>query len=323
VWTTLVSAGFVVSFLLLPGLRGTASGLGSAIDALSNVSAVLAQLLGLIGLMLVVHLELAVLRSGAPLVVRAASVPATALVATLLMNAAVDALTPKAVLLLGASSGSFALAVGAASLFPRRRATAWAGTLLITAGAVTLLSVGSRLGAFIAQERRLPAAELFSRWVSTGAFALMLALVATVLWHRSQVTKRGSHGLLALLSVALLVSLAATQVTAAGAAEWQVLLTRAATSLTRPPLPFLPTATVTFGQLLGLGAALWILGSSSLPLFLRVVGSLSLLSTQAPDVPLLSLALTLAALAAASVQARKSTQSRNEAHRASAPPVGK
>ncbi len=322
-WTTLVSAGFVVSFLLLPGLRGTASGLGSAIDALSNLSAVLAQLLGLIGLMLVVHLELAVLRSGAPLVVRAASVPATALVATLLMNAAVDALTPKAVLMLGASSGSFALAVGLASLFPRRRATAWAGTLLITAGAVMLLSVGSRLGAFIAQEQRLPAAELFSRWVSTGSFALMLALVATVLWHRSQITKRGPHGLLALLSVALLVSLAATQFSAASAPEWQVLLTRAATSLTRPPLPFLPIATVTFGQLLGLGAALWVLGSSSLPLFLRVVGGLSLLSTQAPDVPLLSLALTLATLATASVQARKATQSRNEAHLQAAPPVGK
>jgi hypothetical protein len=301
-----------VSFLLLPGLRGTASGLGSAIDALSNVSAVLAQLIGLFGLMLIVHLELAVLRSGASLVVRVASVPATALIATLLMNAAVDALTPQAVLTLGASAGSFALAVGAASLLPRRRTPAWTGTLLITAGAVTLLSVGSRLGAFVAQERRLVAADLFSRWVSTGAFALSLALVAFVLWHRSQVTKHGRHGLLALLGAALLVSLLATQATTTETSQWHVLLTRAASSLARPPLPFLPLTTVTFAQILGLGAALWVLASSSLPPFLRVVPSLTVLSTQAPDVPLLSLALTLAALATASVQARKVTPSRNE-----------
>jgi hypothetical protein len=311
-WAGMACAGFVVSFMLLPGLRGTASGIGPAIDGLTSASAVLAQLLALFGLMLLVHLELAVLRSGAALIVRAASVPASALIATLLMNAAVDALTPHAVLTLGASAGAFALLVGAANFFPRRRSSGWAGTLLVTAGAVTLLLVGSRLGAHVAQEKRLAAAELFSRWLSTAAFGLTLALVATVLWQRSQLTKRGRHVLLVLLSVALVISLVATQSVQADASEWHILLSRAASSLTRPPLPFLPITTVTFGQLLGLGSAVWVLASTSLPRFLRVVGTLCLLATQAPDVPLLSLSLTLAALVAASVHTRKSTPSRNE-----------
>ncbi len=298
--------------MLVPGLRGSASGLGAAIDALESASSVLAQLLGLFGIMLVVHLELAVLRSQAPLLVRAASVPATRVIAMLLMNAAVDALTPQAVLMLGASSGAFALAVGGASLLPQRRTSTWAGSMLVTAGGVTLLSVGSRLGAHIAQDRRLPVAELFSRWMSTAAFVLSLALVATVLWHRSRVTKRGGHALLALLCVTLVASLLATQNAGADAAQWHVLLTRAATPLTRPPLPFLPVTTVTFGQLLALGAAVWVLASPSVPHFLRVVSGLCVLTLQAPDVPLLSLALTLATLATAAVYVRKALPSRNE-----------
>ncbi len=312
-WAALAWVGFLATLLLLPGLRGAASGLGAAINAVSSVGAVVAQLLAILGLVLVVHLELVLLRVRVPWLVRVASVPTTAVAATLLMNASVDGLTPFAVLVLTASAGILALVVGAVNLSSRKRSSAWAGTLLVTVGSVSLLSLGARVATRVAVERRTEAAEVFGRSLATAAFVLSVALLATVLWHRARLTKRGWHTLAALLAASLLWTWVAARASEPDVPHVVVLLARAALASVRAPLPYLPVVVVTWGQLLAFAAAAWVLTTQALPRYLRVIVALSLLSLLAPDVPLLSLGLVLASLVAAVVYAPRASAASSDA----------
>lgn len=288
---------FLLGYVLLPNLRGTASGLSDTIDALSVVDAILAQALALFGMMLVAHLELAILRARRGFLVRAVSVPTTAIVITLIMNAAVDALNPLALFALGTASALLTIAVGAAALLRGDPKTSRSGFLL-GAGTVAALCAGARLAVWLGRNELALTSTTVSRVLSTGGFFLSFLLAAMVLFVLSRSSRRGRVAVSLLLCAALLATFVGVRGAGPDAPYLQVLVTRAASAIARPPLPFVSDGMLIFAELCGVGAALWAFLSPALGLSTRVVLGLGLFALRAPDVPLLSLTLALTALIA-------------------------
>ncbi len=313
-WGAALWFAFLLGYVLLPALRGTASGLSSAIDSLSLADAVLAQALGLFGMLLVVRHELVILRARGTLFVRAITIPTTAVVMTLVMNAAADALNPVALLALGASGALLVLAVGAARYVTEDRRTAWLSAALGMAGAVSALSLAARLIVLLGQPEQTAKAALWVRGLSTLAFVISLTFTALTLFRLGRSTPKGRLVLGAVLTTALVVSLVGARPAGPDAPYVQVLLSRGAMAFARPPLPFLPDATIMFAEVAGFAAALWALQTRAVSKSMRATLALCLLAVRGPDIPLLSLALALGALLAeATVCASKVTTSAKHA----------
>jgi hypothetical protein len=118
-WGIFAAAAFLLHVLLLPGLRGTVSGISAIIDTLSTLDALLAQLLFVVGILFTVHLEMNLLRSGAHWAAKLLSVPLTAVFATLLMTAATDELAPLPLLMVGVIAALLTLGSGLSALLSR------------------------------------------------------------------------------------------------------------------------------------------------------------------------------------------------------------
>ncbi len=294
-WATLTFASMVLALVLSPGLRGTLSGISKFIDFVAGLSAFLSQASGLLSMPLVVHLEITLLRSRqvSPFI-RAISIPLSAVTLTLLMNATVDSLPPGATLAMTGSAALLALTSGSVSIFRGRDLE---GRLLILAGLVATTSGLSRLVAWFAQDPLVVVERPYAAGLATLAWALNLALVVFALWPLARSSGRSRLSMRAFLAIALLLAWIAVQSTAASP-SWQVLVARSLSTLNRPPLPFVPEAGVHFVNVLALGGAAWALLDRSSSPRLRTVVCLSLLASRAPDLPLMAVALTIAALGA-------------------------
>ncbi len=312
-WGVLGFVTFVVEVLLLGGLRGSASGISGLIDALTALGALLTQLLFVSGVILVVHLELLVLRSAAPLPLRALTVPVTSVLCTLLMNAAVGELAVLPLLLFGVLASGLALATGIArgleggSVSATRRATSRrVGILLILTSVAALLWAAARVSAWQATTLEPPPFDSWSPWLATAAWAVSAIVTFGAFAFLTRTSKDGERPRLPLtrppLTPLLLCLLATTLswlVTRPRTFDeptWQVFLARAAQGLFRTPLPAVPPFFVAVEHLLGLAVAAWALTHRSLPPTQKIALGFCLLALRAPDTPLLALVLTVGAL---------------------------
>lgn len=303
-WGVLGFVAFVVEVLLLGGLRGSASGISAAIDALATLGAVLTQLLFVGGVILAVHLELTLLRSGAHWVLRALSVPITSVLCTFLMNAAVGELAPLPLVLVSVLSSLLALAAGAARVIDEK--TREAGAVLLAAAVSALLWAGARVSAWQTTTLEAPPFHSWAPWLASAGWLTSAALTLFAYLSlarakgRIQRTPFGGALVVAVLCagtlLAVFASWAATRPPSFDESSWEVFLTRSLQGLLRTPLPALPVSLVVLEHLLGLGAAAWAFAHRGLPATQRVVFAFCLLALRAPDTPLLALGLTLAAL---------------------------
>jgi hypothetical protein len=295
----LLLLGFSVDALLLTGLRGAVSGASGAIDALANLDALLAQALFVGGVLLMVHLELAVLRSRTALLLRLFSVPATAVLGTLLINAAVDELAPLPLLVVGGCAALLSLGAGLSGARRHLGGPGAMATLLLAAGAASALWTAARVAAFQTTTLEAPPLEAWSPWLASAAWALGAAVTAVALVLLIRNSPRPALPLLGIVSVAVLAVWLGVQEPTPADSGLRVFLNRAMHGLLRGPLPAVPAALVALEHLVALGAALWALAQRTLSGPLGVVLALSLLALRGPDLPVLALALSLAALCGA------------------------
>lgn len=296
-FATAAALAFAVDVLALGGLRGTVSGASGAINALAALGALLAQLCLVSGVILTVHVELALLRSRASWVVRAFSVPALTLLCLLLMNAAVDELAPLPLLAVGLTAALLALLSGTSGVFSRRSlGGASAPPFLLAAGVTSALWTAARLSAWQTTTLEPPPFYAWSPWLASGAWAASGALTIFSLRFLARHSPRPSAPLLGITLLAVCVAWAASAEATYADSGLQVFARRAMRGLLRGPLPVVPESLVVLEHLLGLGAGVWALAQRSLPRSTRVVLALCLLASRGPDLPLFALALALAAL---------------------------
>lgn len=295
----LVLVAFLTDAFLLTGLRGAVSGASGAIDALASFDALLAQALFVGGVLLTMHLELAVLRARTPLPFKLLSVPATAVLCTLLINAAVDELAPFPLLVISGCVASLALGAGLAGV---RRGPGGSGaiaTFLIAAGVSSAFWTAARVAAWQTTTLEAPPFETWSPWLASTAWALGASVTAVALRLLTRGSSRPALPLLALAGAGVLAIWVGLREPTPADTGLQVFLGRAVNGMLRGPLPAVPVVLVALEHLLALGAALWALCQRALPGRVGVVLALCLLALRGPDLPLLALALCLAALCGA------------------------
>ncbi len=291
----------VVGRALAPALPGSLTGISGWIRGLNWLSSFLAQLFAFGGILLAVRLVSNAIRAAdQDLLFRMAALPVTVVVGFLVMTRMrLDYSEPRSSLALALASAGLALA--AAPRLVQVARTRAQGLALLVSGLSGLLHATGRGLALQANLEALPDRYALARAVETAAFAigvLLVALGAAWLFGKS---RAGVLKLLGLLGAVAIVCHAAVVGSGQDAALWQVLASRSLGYLLRDPAPFVPDF-IRGGQiLLQFALSFWIAldkRTSTAP----AVICLCLISTGATDIPLLALALTLAALVARSEQ---------------------
>lgn len=287
----------IIGRALAPALPGSVAGITGWIKAFDRVSGFLAQLFAIAGILMATRMVGSALRSSAhDLLFKVVAVPVTILVGFLvMMRMRIDYSEPRGSLALALASGALALAASPRLVqAPRTRAV---GLVLALTGLGSLLhAIGQGL-ALQANLEALPDRFVAARVVETAGFALgVLAAACAAVWlfgkGRASLMK-----LLAALVGAALFSHAAVLGSDPDAHLYEVLASRSLGYLLRQPAPYLPSAFVAIVVLFQFILAVWLVVARR-PSSSRLVLSLCLISTGATDIPLLGLALTLAALMA-------------------------
>lgn len=293
-WGSLVGLAFLLDALLLPGLRGSASGVSNVIDSLSVLDALLAQLLFVAGLLLAVRLQIGLLRSKTSWALRALSIPCSAVCLTLLINASAEELAPLPLVLVSALTALLTLATGLS--FLRRKEIAPLPAVLILAGVGATVSTLARLTAWQATTLEPPLLPTWSPWLASAAWWFSALLTAGSLRYFVRRTSSAAGALLSLAVVAVGMSWSANVPADVDASTWHVFASRAAGGLLRQPPPLIPPALALLEHLLALGAATWAFTHRGLSPVQRVVFGFCLIVLRAPDIPLLALGLLMTTL---------------------------
>jgi hypothetical protein len=174
-------------------------------------------------------------------------------------------------------------------------------------GMSALLNGGARYLAVRASHLALSSLFDAARALATAAwFLLAVGAVLAVVWLAQRRLRRLSW----LAATAIGVTVAGTAIAALGnsasAPDWAALIARALSQTARHPLPFIPAALHGGLELLALCVAVLAVTATWKSPLARTALALALLSRAATDIPLLALALTLAALAAPLASVEKS-----------------
>jgi len=290
----------VSSFLgraLAPALPGSVTGITGWIKVFDRVSGFLAQLFAIAGILVATRMVGSALRSSAhDLLFKIVAVPVTILVGFLvMMRMRIDYSEPRGSLALALASGALALAASP-RLVQSARTRAMGLVLALTGIGSLLHAIGQGL-ALQANLEALPDRFVAARVVETAGFSLgVLAAACAAAWLFGK-----GHGswikLLAALVGAALFSHAAVLGSGPNARLYEVLASRSLGYLLRQPAPYLPAAFLAIVVLFQFILAVWLVLARR-PSNSRLVLSLCLISAGATDIPLLGLALTLAALMA-------------------------
>jgi len=282
---------------LAPALPGSVAGITGWIKAFDRVSGFLAQLFAIAGILIATRMVTSALRSNAyDLLFKVVAVPVTILVGLLvMMRMRIDYSEPRGSLALALASGALALAA-TPRLVQSARTRAVGLVLALTGLGGLLHAVGQGL-ALSANLEALPDRFVAARVFETASFALgVLAAGCAAAW----LFGKGSTSwlkLLALVLAATLFSHAAVLGSGPNARLYEVLASRSLGYLLRQPAPYLPGLLSGIIILLQFILAAWLVLARR-PSSVRLVLSLCLISAGATDIPLLALALTLAALTA-------------------------
>lgn len=295
-WGSLVGLAFLLDALLLPGLRGSASGVSNLIDSLSMVDALLAQLLFIAGLILAVRLQVGLIRSKTSWVLRTLSIPCSTVCLTLLINASADELAPLPLVLVSALTALLTLATGLSFLRRNQKEIAPLPAVLILAGVAATVSTVARLTAWQATTLEPPLLPTWSPWLASAAWWLSALLTAGSLRYFVRRTSSSAGALLSLAVVAVAMSWSANIPADVDASTWHVFASRAAGGLLRQPTPLIPPALALLEHLLALGAAAWAFTHRGLSPTQRVVFGYCLIALRAPDIPLFALGMLMTTL---------------------------
>lgn len=282
---------------LAPALPGSVAGITGWIKVFDRVSGFLAQLFAIAGILVATRMVGSTLRSSAhDLLFKIVAVPVTILVGFLvMMRMRIDYSEPRGSLALALASGALAMAAAPRLVrAPRSRAVGF--VLALTGLGGLLHAVGQGL-ALQANLEALPDRFVAARVFETASFALgVLTAACAAAWLFGK--GRGSWiKLLAALVGAMLFSHAAVLGSDPDARLYEVLASRSLGYLLRQPAPYLPGLFLAIVVLFQFIVAIWLVVARR-PSSARFVLSLCLISAGATDIPLLALALTLAALMA-------------------------
>lgn len=295
-WGSLVGLAFLLDALLLPGLRGSASGVSNLIDSLSVLDALLAQLLFVAGLVLAVRLQIGLLRARSSWALRALSIPCSVVCLTLLINASAGELAPLPLALVSALTALLTLVTGCFVWRRKEKEATALAAVLLSAGAGATVSTLARLTAWQATTLEPPLLPTWSPWLASAAWWLSALLTAGSLRYFVQRTSSAAGALLSLAVVAVGMSWSASIPADADASGWHVFASRAAGGLLRQPTPLIPPALALLEHLLALGAAAWAFTHRGLSPMQRIVFGFCLIALRAPDIPLLALGLLMTTL---------------------------
>lgn len=285
----------IVGRVWAPSLLGWRAGIERLIVRSEQAAALLGQLSVLAGALIATQLLMATLvESKLSAVYRLCVAPITAGVVTLVMAAATHDLPMLLSLGLALASGLVALTAAVPTML---RSHTRATGLLLGLGALTVLLqvLGRALALWASQES---SASVFraARGLSTAVVVIdLLALGAAAFWLGGRRWK-----LLALVAApAITLSALLAWVALGGGGSpgaWQALVSQAVRSLARHPWPLLPPFVHFMVQVaLLLAVALCISARGTQPLA-RTAVALALLARPGTDIPVLALALLLAAL---------------------------
>jgi len=174
------------------------------------------------------------------------------------------------------------------------------GLVLSMAGILSLLHATARAVALQANANMQPSKFTLARSLETAAFVLGVLLLAMATAWIFGTTRRGIVKVVVLMLVVTLVTHAAMRGSRPSALVWEVLTSRALSHFLRDPAPFVPVFIRGVDVLLRIALAGLALAARRRTAS-RVVFCLCLVSAGATDIPLLALALTVAALLSASV----------------------
>jgi hypothetical protein len=299
-------------------LIGSASGIADTIRLSMWANSFLAQICAVGG---VVVASLSVLRAmrneKVGLAAKLVLIPSTTLVLLgVMVSMRVAQVDPDGVLAMALAAGAAALGAGAQLL---RSATERAlGLTLLGCGSAAIFSAGGRSLALRAGLEGDASYYLAARLAATVGFAAELAvlgLVLTWLYRSSSSGARLKAG--GIIAVASLVSVVSMSATHHDSGTLVVLVSRSVGELLRQPAPYVPDLLRGWLELSALGVALWALLRSR-PAPLVAAMGLCLVARGATDVPLLALALTVAASASLSSPSTSRGAARVELSRAAA-----
>jgi hypothetical protein len=281
-----------------PALPGSMTGIERWIVASEESAAFLSQLFVVAGALVVVRLLITILRDSRIAVsFRLGVAPGGAAVLTLVMASARGPIDANWTLGLGLLAAG--LAAAATPLALRRPHTRGAGLILGICATAALVHVGSRLVAVQASVHAWPLVFAAARIVATLALLLdVAALVVAGLWLAQRRWRLASGVATVVLAVAAVASWGALMGSHYEASTWQVLAARTLAELVRHPVPAVAPV-VRYGvELATLGATVAVLLSRSRESAQVALVALVLLAHTATDIPVLGLAVTLAALIA-------------------------
>ncbi|MBW2527750.1 MAG: hypothetical protein JRI23_26450 [Deltaproteobacteria bacterium] len=279
-----------------PALLGVWVGVDRAVTAAQLVAATFTQLFAILAVGLTVGLLLAVSRSRWPIAIRAFAVGAVCLVTLAVGTAMFLRLPEVSGIAAGSSASVLAVLVG---LYGMREPRARAACLIVVAsgaaGVMRMVAIGIGYGADASGSRVLgqiaSVVATVDLLIHAGAAAMALGWIA---WQRRRPA-------FLLIGVVLLVAAAGIVVVgvlgaAPDAAGWSVLTNRAIGQLITAPAPLAPPIVHGYVRVLTFALAVAVLAKRWPVPMLTAAVSLALTAQAAPEAPLGSMALTLAAL---------------------------
>jgi hypothetical protein len=284
---------------IAPALPGSMTGIGLWIVLSDQAAAFLSQLFVVASSLLAVRLLVAAVREprlGAAF--RVGAVPTAAAVLTLVIAATKGPIDAQWTLGLGLVSAL--LAAGAAPLALRVAHTRAVGLVLGFAATAAVLQVCARLVALQASGQALPTLFGTARSLATAGLAVDVVVLALVgLWLAAGRWKWAALVAGPLLASCLTLSWAAVCGSHYQAPVWQVFASRIFAELTRHPTPWVPPLLRYAVDIATFATVVALLVSRRRDAAVHVAVALALLVRGATDIPVLALALALAALIAA------------------------
>ena len=290
--------------VLGPALLGWRSGIEIWIDRSDLAAAWLGQLAVVAGCLLAIQLLIGTLvESNLSVAFRLVAAPVTAGVITLVMAASARELPVLLVLALATLSAVIALVASVPAVISDHSRAA--GLVLAVAGLNALLSLTARALAVWAGHKALASLFHVAQGVATVCFALdVVALGITGFWLSARRWKAPATAAGIIVLGATVLAIAAVRGTGA-AGGWTVLASKAVIALVRHPWPLVPPALNFAVELCVLLTALaTLLGRRDFP-YAKSAIALALIARAGTDIPVLALALLLAALMAALAAARE------------------
>jgi hypothetical protein len=289
---------------LEPALLGWRTGIEQWIDRCNVAAAYLGQLAVVSGGLLAVQLLIGILvESNLSMAYRLVAAPITAGIITLVMAASARDLPVLLLLALAILSGLMALLSSVPAVIVNHGRAA--GLVLAIAGWNALLAVTARALAVWASDRALTSWFHAARVIATVSLVLdVIALAIAGFWLSER--RWRIPALVGPVVLGGAVGLAAAAVRGTGAPEgWTVLASKAVTALVRHPWPLVPAGVGFAVELALVLMSLAMLVARRDQPYARSAIALALLARAGTDIPVLALALLLAALMGALAASRR------------------